>query len=219
MGRLTVVSAVALLAMWLAPAYADNHVTAEDCQKITEGKFLLKAVPADVAESCRELAALAPAAGSADASSADPCAAENAGASVRCWGPWALLAPAADAGGGFPSVYTDQIPPDERPEVLPRDLVDGEIPEPPIPPEPPVPPVLPLGPCEAGASCGFATIINGSGALGDPDTAEIATFDLALDGSSFTVNAGEANEVQSLTDMTVVDIDRDAESVRVRKLA
>ena len=42
----------------------------------------------------------------------------------------------------------------------------------------------------------------------NPATAEIVSFDMALDGTSFTASPGEANEVQSQTGMNAVFIDR-----------
>jgi hypothetical protein len=186
-----------MAALWINTASADSHVNISeaDCQAIKDGTVALKAVPADVRDACNQVAAVAPAAGDAGADSPiDPCTGAGAGNSVYCWGPWAALAPAA---GGNPDSgpAVDPIPTDPRPELLAITNV-----EPPTePPTEPPGPELPIEGCAPGASCGFATVIAGLGAVGPADETTVEGFDLVDDGTQFTVAPGEANAIQSFT--------------------
>lgn len=154
-------------------------------------------VPQHLVDECKEILATAspaeeeipdivPFAGATRAT--DPCAGPGAAGSVHCWGPWSAIAPAAS--GAAPPA--DLLPVDDydvRPELA--DQFDPII----------------VGSCAAGAPCGFATIVDGvSGQAPGPNTT-IAQFDLAGDGSQFTVAPGETGEIASVG-LTPAFIDR-----------
>jgi len=125
-------------------------------------------------------AAAALAAATASTASADPCSGPNAGASAHCWGPWSALAPAAAGGPGAPQpVPTDLV--EQRPELASNYGPNPQLPiDPPI--EPPLPPDVPLGACEVGLSCGFATIVDGTGTVAPADDTTLGRFDVSAAG-------------------------------------
>ena len=212
MGRLLSL-VVVMTTFWCTSVFAeDTQISEEDCRKIQDGTILPKAVPADVRDQCAALLAAPAAITSADAAS-DPCGAEGTGGSVYCWGPWSVLAPAA-AGGPAPNSLTDPIELDPRDLFAANSAPDGPT-EPPV--EPPEPPVLPLGGCAPGSSCGYASIVAGSGSIGDADDTELGRFELNPDGTGFVVNAGEANEIQSTT-LTPIYSDRPDGAENMRAL-
>jgi len=153
-------------------------------------------VPRHLVDECKERMALAesipviaPAAGTAAAKQpADPCVGPGAAGSVNCWGPWSALAPAA-SGVAAPA---NLLPVDEfniRPELASQ--FDPSF-----------------GSCIPGTPCGFATIVDGvSGQAPGADTT-LAQFDLASDGSQFTVAPGQAGEIASVGGMAPTFIDR-----------
>lgn len=213
MGRLTLAMAILMAGLWVNSASASSHVniSEEDCQAIKDGTIAPKSVPADVREACDQLLAMAPAAGSDAAADSpiDPCGAAGSGGSVYCWGPWAALAPAA---GGYPDAgpAVDPIQLDPTRELLAVNNIqppdNGVTPpiEPPIEPpiQPPVVPVLPLGGCAPGASCGFTSVVAGVTAQAPAEDTAIERYELAADGTQFTVAPGEAGEIQSFTMQT-----------------
>ena len=177
-------------------AYATDIVLADrDCAEILEQWANdPDSVPQHLVDGCKERMALAvpaivPMAGDAGAKQpADPCVGPGAASSVNCWGPWSTLEPAAS--GIAPPVDLIQMAEFEvRPE-----LADQFGPS--------------VGLCVPGASCGFATIVDGtSGHASSADTT-IAQFDLASDGSQFTVAPGQAGAIASVGGMTPRFIDR-----------
>jgi hypothetical protein len=170
-----------------------------DCRKILDSWAKdVKSVPKRVLNECKErLANVAPPAGApapeetpkaepAAAAIVDPCSGPGAMNSVLCWGPWAALAPAA-AGVSNPAqlVATDPL--------LPR----AEVAD---PYTPGLDQVLPLGSCAPGSNCGFATVVSGVTSSGDPEETRITRFDMAPDGSQFTVDPN-GTPINSVTDM------------------
>ncbi len=176
---------IAIFSYSVGNVYATDLVQSErDCAEILEQWANdPNSVPAHLVDECKEILAaaaqgvpdIAPAAGGQQA--ADPCAGPGAAGSVHCWGPWSSLAPAAS--GDAPPA--DLLPVDEydlRPELA--QLFD------PI-----------LGSCEPGTSCGFATVVDGVTGLAPSADTTIEQFDLAIDGSQFTIAAGEAGQIAS----------------------
>lgn len=161
-----------------------------------------KSVPKRLVDQCKDqLAAVAPAAAPEEpmAAAIDPCAGPNAGASVLCWGPWAGLEPSAAApvpGAPDTNPVTGLEPRPETAEIFQPEVEPDEV----ITPEPPFPP-LPLGPCTPGAPCGFATLVDGRTSSADPADTSFHRFDLAPDGSQFTVDPGGEGEINSVTGM------------------
>ncbi len=200
----------ALASLWVAPASADEAAAAlaqspyveQDCAAILESYAAdPKSVAPDAVENCRNLVNLAPAAGApaeqlADASAVDPCA-DGGDTAVQCWGPWAApLAPAA-GGAALPAATLSATEYPTRPDVLgiENDDVlgienDGD-------------PVLefPVAPCEPGLPCGYATVIDGPRSVGAPEETVFARFELAEDGTSFTVFPVEQDEIRSIEDL------------------
>ncbi|MDJ0927291.1 MAG: hypothetical protein QNJ73_06515 [Gammaproteobacteria bacterium] len=184
---------------------ADLALTDDDCRALLE-RYAVDpdSVPQHLVDDCQErladsaVPALAPAAGVAAAGAADPCAGPNAASSVLCWGPWSALAPAA-AGDPLPDTPVDIDDPDVRPELASQF-------------DPDVTPLgddgLPLGSCQPGTPCGFATVVAGVTSNAPAEDTEFARFDLATDGSEFTVRPGETNEIASVTGMGTVITDR-----------
>lgn len=179
-------------AIWFLPASAADELilTQQDCNAILSSYAAApKSVPAELAEACLNSGNVAPAAGAARASSvADPCSGAGASASVYCWGPWSVLAPASGPTG--PALASSIYEEDPRPDLL--GIIPGVE----------VILTLPLGGCEPGAACGFATVVDGT--LGSADSADtsVQRFTMLDDGTSFTVAAGTAGEIQSVTGMT-----------------
>ena len=166
-------------------AETDSYISEQDCAAIRDANGIApKSIPADVAEQCKQIPLIVPAAGAA----ADPCA--EGGGSIYCWGPWDTLAPAAYGGGQAPiEPLSGQDPRPELSTVFDKDL------------DPPL--ELPLDSCPAGStSCGFATVIEGSAGSGNPDNTAVVNFAMTSDGSSFTVDPGNAGEIQSVNGMT-----------------
>ncbi len=168
-------------------AYAADIVQSErDCAEILEQWANdPDSVPRHLVDECKESMAaetapdIMPFAGGP---AADPCAGPGASGSAHCWGPWSSLAPAASGEAPPP----DLLPVDEydlRPELANR-----------------YDPVV--GSCAPGTPCGFATIVDGISGQGPADDTAIASFDLAGDGSQFTVAAGQAGEIASVGGMT-----------------
>lgn len=194
---------------------ADLVQSERDCAEILEQWANdPDSVPRHLVDECKERMAaeddvptIVPFAGAQKAT--DPCAGPGAAGSVHCWGPWSALAPAA-SGVAPPD---DLLPVDEydvRPELAEQ---FGPKPTPPEPPEPPDPI---LGSCTPGASCGFATIVDGVSGQGPGEDTVIARFDLAGDGSQFTVAPGETGQIASVGGMTPAFIDRPDEFENMR---
>ncbi|MDH3978047.1 MAG: hypothetical protein OEU86_05985 [Gammaproteobacteria bacterium] len=173
---------------------ADLLQSQTDCTEILESWANdPDSVSKRLVDECKEMMAgagyvpdLSPAAGTA---SADPCTGANAAGSVNCWGPWSAVAAAAGpaaniAGASLPDNY--QLRPDVS-EYQPEFLTGG---------------------CEAGASCGFATVVQGLGSTAPSDQTDVQTFDLATDGSAFVVGADSGNEINSVNGMTPSYSDR-----------
>jgi hypothetical protein len=170
-----------------------------------------KAAPKAVINACKnqlaQSAAPAPAA-PAQIAATDPCAGPGAADSVLCWGPWASVAPAA----GFREDPAQASIPD-------RDICDArteqcqplvEIPAPPPPPEPP------LGSCTPGAPCGFATVVSGISSSDDAEDTTFARFEMAADGSQFTVSPEGGTEINSVTGMTTSVTERNDDYQNMR---
>ncbi|MEE9342438.1 MAG: hypothetical protein V3V12_02250 [Gammaproteobacteria bacterium] len=128
----------------------------------------------------------------------DPCSSASAPGSVHCWGPWTSLAPAAGPLLALPTIDSD---PDVRPEVRSTGrfiIDDGVVP---VPDTPLNNIILPLGACQAGQSCGFATLVDGVTTRPDNDPATddtlLTSFDLEQDASQFTVDPNGPNELAS----------------------
>ncbi|MGI9291204.1 MAG: hypothetical protein ACR2QG_08000 [Gammaproteobacteria bacterium] len=181
MERLIKVASLFVMAMFLSPANAQtsDQISDQDCQSILEAYAVApKTVAPDVVRACEEILAANPAL-NATASAVD-CTQPGSGSSVQCWGPWASLAPAA---AGIVPGSDSIIEPDER------DLLDGPLLADGGGPGPGPDPDIPVGACAAGqASCGYSATVAG---IAPPTgaTATIQSFDLATDGTSFTVDA------------------------------
>lgn len=184
---------IAIFGCSAGSVYAADIVQSErDCAEILEQwADDPNSVPQHLVDECKErMGAVAaandvpdviPFAGGQQA--ADPCVGDGAAGSVHCWGPWSALAPAA-AGNALPS---DLAPVDEldlRPELLTIDPI--------------------VQSCIPGSPCGFATVIDGLTGQGPADETSIEAFDLAIDGSQFTVAPGEAGQIASVGGMTPV---------------
>ncbi len=112
--------------------------------------------------------------------------------SVRSWGRWAVLSPAA--GGeeyvGFAPAGTNDL---ERCEAG----ANCPGPNPPVPPEPPVV----EGPCVAGAPCGFAYIDNIISGEGQGEDSHIGKFEL-----TFTESQSESGEGTGVEPAAVIEV-------------
>lgn len=174
---------------------ADLGLSNSDCAEILE-KWATDpdSVSQQAVDTCQEMLATAPVAAAplaaVAAAAADPCSGSGASGSVYCWGPWAALAPAA-AGNPLPGPALDVKEIDQRPEMAA--LYDAEL-------EPLSSP--PVATCTPGLPCGFATVVVGVSSRADAEDTEFASFDLASDGTQFTVAPGEAGEIQSVSGMT-----------------
>ena len=183
---------VVLLAFWsLGGNAADLAFKDQDCAKILERWAENPAsVPKHLVDTCKEqMAAAAPApvpvAPAPQLAAVDPCAGPNAADSVLCWGPWATLAPAAEG----PATVLDipEYPGDcEVGSAIANQCV------------PHLEPLFPVAGCTPGTPCGFATIVAGVTSTGDVEDTAFVPFDLAPDGSSFTVDPNGANEINSV---------------------
>lgn len=154
-----------------------------------------KAAPKQVINDCKnqlaQSAAPAPAA-PARIAATDPCAGPGAADSVLCWGPWASVAPAA----GFREDPAQASIPD-------RDICDARTEQcQPLVAAIEPPPEPPLGSCTPGAPCGFATVVSGISSNDDAEDTTFARFDMAADGSRFTVSPEGGTEINSVTGMT-----------------
>lgn len=192
-----------LALLWLASApvqAADLLLSDRDCRELlAQHAAEPGSVPARIVADCREqlaaaqAPAAAPAAGTAaaPAASADPCAGPNAAQSVFCWGPWAGLAPAA-AGEPLPDNPVETTDYEQRPELAAE--FDNEV-------EPLDSGGLPLGSCAPGAPCGFATVVAGTSSSGPAEDTRFARFELATDGSRFTLRPTDGGRIDSVTGM------------------
>lgn len=152
-----------------------------------------KAAPKQVINDCKDQlaqAAALPVAAPAAIAAVDPCTGPGAADSVLCWGPWASVAPAA----GF---RDDPA----QPPVPDREVCDARTDQcqplvAALPPEPP------LGSCTPGTPCGFATVVAGISSSDDPEDTTFARFDMAPDGSQFTVSPEGGADINSVTGMT-----------------
>lgn len=189
MQKLLALAAIALCALPLLthaaePAPATSARSDSDCAQLIERWASdPKAAPKRDINACKDQLAAAPpasrfaepAAEPATVASLDPCAGPDAASSVLCWGPWAALAPAAAA----PLVTLD----------LPESPVDcSMISQLAAQCVPQIAPVLPVEGCTPGTPCGFATIVSGVTSTGDPENTEFGRFDLASDGTQFSVS-------------------------------
>jgi len=182
---------------------AGEDVSNLDCAAVLESYAANpKAVPKSVADACQQAINIAPGAGSpretlsADPQAVDPCAGAGAQSSVICWGPWA--APLSPAAGG-PALAAAMMTPSEyptRPEAL------AIIPDPELP-------------CSPGLPCGFATVVAGTQGHAPAEETAFARFDLAQDGSQFSVDQ-DGTEINSVTGMSTVISDRQDEYENMR---
>lgn len=176
-----------------------------DCAQLLERWATdAKAAPKRVIDQCKEQLAKAPPAAPEPSERArplaermatlDPCSGPNAASSVLCWGPWAGIAPAAGAPTLGPRI-TSVRDPETRPELAEQFVPDVD----------PQTPDLPLGPCTPGTPCGFATIVSGVTSNGNPEETEFGRFNLAPDGSHFSVDpANGGDDIDSVTMTTNV---------------
>lgn len=120
----------------------------KDCIKLLEQWARdPSSVPAHLVQGCQELLAAEKAADSAlQAAVLDPCADPAAADSVRCWGPWAALSPAA--GGNSEPRITVHDEFELRPELA-QDLTPGvRTPNPPVVDPGPMDPTEPTDPTD-----------------------------------------------------------------------
>lgn len=161
-----------------------------------------KAAPKQVINDCKDqlaqAAALPVAAAPARIAAIDPCAGPGAADSVLCWGPWASVAPAA---AGFTADASQASVPDREICNARTDQCQPLVTE--SPPEPP------LGSCTPGTPCGFATVVAGTSSSADSEDTTFARFDMAADGSQFTVSPESGGEINSVTGMTTSVTPRD----------
>lgn len=153
-----------------------------------------KAAPKAVINACKDQlaqSAALPVAAPAQIAATDPCSGPGAADSVLCWGPWASVAPAA----GF---RDDPA----QPPIPDREICDArtEQCQPLLAANPP--PEPPLGSCAPGTPCGFATVVTGTSSSDDAEDTVFARFDMADDGSQFTVSPEGGADINSVTGMT-----------------
>lgn len=186
---------LSLLILWsFGAGAADLSLENADCAKILERwAENPNSVPKRLVDACKEQMAAAPAAVAAvppPPAPVDPCTGPNAAGSVLCWGPWATLAPAAAA-----PVAALEFP--EYPSTCETGLDYSDqcvaVLEPLSAPEP----GPPVEGCAPGTPCGFATRVAGLTSNGDVEATEFEKFDLAADGTSFVVDPGGPDEIQS----------------------
>lgn len=189
--------------LWISDGHAASMaLDRDDCASILERWANdPKSVPKRLVDQCKEQMAGAEAAPrtwpapAAGVAASDPCSGPGAAGSVLCWGPWAELAPAAEGQAPALSLPETVAGYEPRPEL-------AEAFEPDADPETAIPP-LPLGSCVPGTPCGFATVVDGVDSTGDAEDTIFAKFDMAADGTSFTVApAGDAG-IDSVADMAV----------------
>ena len=199
-----------LLAAWCSVgSAADLRFSDDDCTEILERWATdPDSVPQRLVDDCKESlagaaptdadrgdSAAAPTAAAALAD-ADPCVGPNASASVRCWGPWAALAPAAGSPGPITLAEVDEF--DFRPELA--DEFATSLDDPPLD--------LPIEGCVPGAPCGFATVVAGTAPVGEVADTRFARFDLAPDGTSFNVDPETGADIASVAGMATGFVDR-----------
>ena len=170
---------------------ADLALSERDCSEILEQWANdPDSVPQHLVDECKKTmagAAGALAAPLADAAQ-DPCVGIGAAGSVHCWGPWSALAPAA-SGIVAPVNLVPMNEYDIRPELAAQfDPVAGS--------------------CIPGTACGFASVVDGFSGQAPGDDTAIAQFDLANDGSQFTVAPGQDGQIASIGGMVPAFIDR-----------
>jgi len=196
MGRIKQILAVLVMALsWLASSVvAAEDVSNLDCTAVLESYAANpKAVPKSVADACQQAISIAPGAGSAQQpmaaapqALADPCSGPGAQNSVQCWGPW--FAPPQPLAGPTPPAQVFDIFDEPRPELV------GLIIDPPNPP---------VTPCDPGLPCGFATVVTGAQNVAPANDTAFARFELAQDGSEFTVDPVSGDpDLASATGMT-----------------
>lgn len=196
MQKLLALVAVALCALPLLTHAADAPRSDSDCAQLLERwAGDPKAAPRRVIDTCKnQLAAALPAAPAAEPATLanlDPCSGPAAASSVLCWGPWAALAPAAAA----PLVTLD-LPETPVECDLISELAAQCVPK--------LEPVLPIEGCAPGTPCGFATIVSGVTSTGDAEDMEFGRFDLAPDGTGFSVSPQSSGEINSVPMTTIV---------------
>ena len=197
--RCCCLSLLTLLLLGASAAQASDLLLSDrDCEHIlAQHEADPGTLPRHLVAECQErlaaaAAAIAPAAGGPPrAAATDPCAGPGAGDSVFCWGPWAALAPAA-AGNPAPDNPVDVSDYDLRPELASR--FDNAV-------APNGNGSLPLGSCAPGAPCGFATVVAGITSSAPADDTRFARFELAADGSQFTVRPSGGGQIDSVTGM------------------
>ena len=184
---------VLLISAWGWSVHAVTLVPAEqDCAKILQRWAEdPDAVPQHLVDLCKEqLGAVAPAVAAAPPPTEipDPCVGPDAEQSVLCWGPWSALAPAADA-----PVSALEIP--DRPgdcesgnELDTRCVALIELPQ----------------GCPPGTPCGFATLVDGVTSSADVEQTELVPFDLARDGTRFSVDPDGPRQIDSVAMTTNV---------------
>lgn len=199
-----------LLLAWFSGAQSANPSMADrDCTEILE-RYARdpSSVPQHLVDECKEKMAMAdPDAAPlpepdirARIAAVDPCSGQDAAKSVLCWGPWTDLAPAAAAPPVLPS--------------LPDGIDDcgdlSQIADRCVPLLAQVTPVPPLPGCPPGTPCGFATVVDGvtSGSNVPAANTTFASFDLAQDGTSFSVSPDGAPAIASVPNMTPVIVNR-----------
>ncbi|MBM4220995.1 MAG: hypothetical protein FJ170_03490, partial [Gammaproteobacteria bacterium] len=185
-----------ILLLFASPLVASAAETAQsdaDCAALLERWATdPKAAPKAVINACKDQlaqAAALPVAEPAQIAAADPCTGPGAADSVLCWGPWASVAPAA----GF---RDDPA----QPPVPQREICDART-EQCQPLVAVVPPDPPLGSCAPGTPCGFATVVAGISSSDDPEDTSFARFDMAANGSQFTVSPEDGTEINSVSGM------------------
>ncbi len=179
-----------LLASWsLAGNATSLSLKEQDCAKILERWAKdPSSVPQYLVDACKEKMTEAqqpPVPPAPLAAAIDPCTGPNAASSVLCWGPWSVLAPAAQ--GPVTTLSTREMPGDC---VTGTDISNQCVPL--------LEPQLPVTGCTPGTPCGFATLVAGAAASADVEDTAFVHFDLATDGSSFVVDPSGANEIHSV---------------------
>lgn len=195
MKTLSLLAVLFLFASPLAATAAGAPQSDADCAALIERWATdPKAAPKQVINDCKDqlarASALPVAAAPVQMAAVDPCAGPGAADSVLCWGPWASVAPAA---AGFTPDISQASVPD-------RDICNARTEQcQPLVAE--APPELPLGSCTPGTPCGFATVVSGASSSGDPEDTAFAGFDMASDGSQFTVSPEGGADINSVTGM------------------
>jgi hypothetical protein len=184
-----------LFASPLAATAAETAQSDADCAALLERWATdPKAAPKAVINACKDQLAQAgalPVEEPARLAATDPCAGPGAADSVLCWGPWASVAPAA----GFSNDPA-------QPPIPDREICDARTDEcQPLLAAVPPPPPPPLGSCAPGAPCGFATVVTGISSDDDAEDTTFARFDMAADGSQFTVSPEGGSDINSVSGM------------------